>query len=175
MHPEIEDLFDLKGQVAVVTGGARNLGFDAASILAASGCNVAITSRDIGSAREAADRLSQAYQVDVLPLQLDQNSATQVAELEISVRRWKGRLDILVNNAGGGSGSSKARLFERDPQDIEDLIRTNLTGTIYCCRALGAIMAERRSGKIINIASMAGLIGRDRRMYERAGMNGQPD
>jgi len=135
---------------------------------------VAITSRNLERVREAADRLSRAYAVEVLPLQLDQTDFQQVAQVARRVHAWKGAVDILVNNAGGGSGKTVARLFERDPKDIDALIGVNLTGLLYCCREIGRIMAEQRRGKIINIASIAGLLGRDRRIYERSGMNGQP-
>lgn len=174
MNQEITSMFDLKDRVAVVTGGARHLGFDAASVLAAAGCDVAITSRDLARATEAAEELRRKYGVDSLPLELDQTSPEQTSAAARGVLEWKQRVDILVNNAGGGAGKTIARLFERDPRDIDELIQVNLTGMIYCCRSFGAAMAERRSGKIINIASMAGLIGRDRRMYERSSMNGQP-
>ena len=174
MHKEIDRLFDLHGQVALVIGGARNLGFDAASVLAAAGCDLAITSRFLDRARESAEKLQDSYGVEVLPLELDHTDFPSVSKIAQQAHRWKGRVDILVNNAGGGSGTGPCWLFERSPQDIVSLIETNLTGALYCCREIGAIMAEQDRGKIINIASIAGMIGRDRRMYERNKMAGQP-
>ena len=174
MHHELLELFDLSGKVALVTGGAIHLGYDAASILAAAGCHVAISSRQIDRARQSAEELSRRYSIETLPLALDQTIFEQVADAAERVRAWKRRIDILVNNAGGGSGESLAHLFDRDPADIDSLIRLNLTGTLYCCREVGRVMAEQRSGKIINIASTAGLVGRNRRMYERSAMKGQP-
>jgi NAD(P)-dependent dehydrogenase (short-subunit alcohol dehydrogenase family) len=174
MKKEIAVLFDLSGKVAVVTGGARNLGFDAASALAAAGCDVAVTSRDLAHAREASEELKSGYDVEALPLALDQTAFDNVADVAAQVYQWKGRVDILVNNAGGGSGASIALLFEREPRDIDRMIATNLTGMIYCCREFGRLMVEQGGGRIINIASIAGIVGRDRRMYERNGMNGQP-
>lgn len=174
MHSEVAGLFDLTGKVALITGGARHLGFDAASILAAAGCDVAITSRTPDNAAKGAADLAARYGREVLSLGLDQTDFSQVAEVVQRTTAWKGRLDILINNAGGGSGNSVARLFDRDPQDIDGLIRTNLTGLIYCCREAGRVMAGRGTGKIVNIASIAGLVGRDRSMYARSQMNGQP-
>lgn len=174
MHPEIAQFFDLHGRVALVTGGARHLGYDAASILAAAGCDVAITSRDGDSAEASAERLAAAYGVETLGLELDQTRFAAVAAAVDRAVAWKGRIDILVNNAGGGVGASPAKLLERDPADIQLLIDTNLTGVLYCCRQVGAAMAARRSGKIINIASIAGMCGRDRRVYDRTGLKGQP-
>jgi len=173
MNNEIVHMFDLTGQVAVVTGGARHLGFDAASILAAAGCHVAITSRNLQRSQESAETLRQKYSTDALQLEMDQTCYTDVSAAARRVWDWKGRIDILVNNAGG-TNHGAMRLFDRNAQDIDELVRMNLTGLIYCCREFGALMTERRTGSIINIASIAGLVGRDRRMYDRAGMGGQP-
>jgi len=174
MNEEIESLFNLHNKIAFVTGGATNLGYDAAAVLAAAGANVVISSRNEEKAKKSALALQEKYGMDCMAVTLNQNNYAEVASCFHKVFSWKGKLDILVNNAGGGSGGSIANLFERDPVDIEQMINTNLTGMIYCCKEAGKIMAEKGSGKIINIASMAGLIGRDRRMYERSAMNGQP-
>lgn len=174
MHNEIQSLFDLSGKVALVTGGARHLGYDAASILAAAGAEVAITSRSLESAKKSAGKLQDHYGVGTLGLELDQSKQSSVVASADQAYGWKGRIDVLVNNAGGGSGHSEARLFERDPSDIAHLIDVNLTGSLFCCREVGKHMAQQGSGKIVNIASVAGLIGRDRRVYEAAEMKGQP-
>lgn len=174
MHKDIEELFSLKGKTALITGGASVLGSEAAGILAAAGCAVAITSRQLDKAQIAAAQIEKQYGVDVLALQMDHTEPAQVAECAEKIKQWRSKLDILVNNAGGGSGSSIAYLFQRDAKDIYNSVQTNLTGMIYCCKAFGKMMEEQQEGKIINIASVAGMIGRDRRMYEKAGMRGQP-
>ena len=174
MHSEVEQLFSLSGKTALVTGGARHLGRDAASILAAAGCHVALTSRNGEHAVATAKELAGQYGVATLGLGLDQTSFDQVARTVEAVLAWRPRIDILVNNAGGGVGASPALLFERDPADIALLINTNLTGVLYCCREVGRHMVAQGSGKIINIASIAGMGGRDRRVYARTGLKGQP-
>ena len=174
MHHEVEQMFDLAGRVAMVTGGARNLGYDAACVLAAAGTDLIITSRDKAHAEATAGKLRESYGVDVLPLGMDQTEFDQVGDATAAAIGWKDRVDVLVNNAGGGSGKSTGFLFERDPADIEHLIRLNLTGVAWCCREVGRHMADRKSGKIINIASMAAMVGRDRKMYDRNDMTGQP-
>ena len=82
--------------------------------------------------------------------------------------------DVLVNNAGGGLDLHPTHFFDRAPAHIAQLIDTNLTGMLYCCQAFGRSMAARGSGSIINIASIAGLCGRDRRMYDQTGLPEQP-
>lgn len=170
----LSTLFSLTGKVALVTGGARHLGYDIASILAEAGAHVIVTSRELASARTAAESLRRAHGVETLGLSLDQRSRDSIAAMIAAAHAWKNRIDILVNNAGGGSGRSPAHLFERSPADVEELVQINLIGVLHCCQAVGKIMAAQRSGKIINIASIAGLVGRDRRMYERNQMKGQP-
>jgi NAD(P)-dependent dehydrogenase (short-subunit alcohol dehydrogenase family) len=81
---------------------------------------------------------------------------------------------VLVNNAGGTPAGSPGPLFDRAPEDIENLIAVNLTGMLFCCKAFGKRMGDQGSGKIINISSVAALVGRDRRMYRRNDMAGQP-
>ncbi len=169
----IAEMFDLRGKVAVVTGGARHLGYDMASILAEAGADLVITSRKLTDAERAADTLRRTYAREVLPAAFDVKDAAAVAALASSAVQWKGRVDILINNAGGSPGSGP-NLFERPPDQIAELISVNLLGTLYCCREFGAMMASQASGKIINIASIAGLVGRDRRMYDRSQMRGQP-
>ncbi len=174
MHNEIIKMFNLSGRVALVIGGAKNLGFDAASVLCAAGCDVAITSRNLSDAQQTARKLQDIYKVQALPLELDHTDFEQVCEVVQKLHGWKGHIDILVNNAGGGSGNGVCRLFERSPDDIKKLLDVNLTGVIYCCREVGKIMAGQGYGKIINISSVAALVGRDRRMYEHNNMAGQP-
>lgn len=172
--PQLPALFSLQGKIALVTGGARNLGYDIASAFAEAGAHVVVTSRETASATAAAETLRREHGRDTLALALDQRDRAQIAMVVAATTEWKGRIDILVNNAGGGSGHSAAHLFERRPEDVEDMVQTNLIGVLHCCQAAGRIMAEQRAGKIINIASIAGLVGRDRRMYQRNAMKGQP-
>jgi NAD(P)-dependent dehydrogenase (short-subunit alcohol dehydrogenase family) len=165
--------YDISDRVAVIIGGARDLGFDMAEALAEAGCDIAITSRSHESAEVAAEKLRSGYGVDVLSAALDIRDHQKVMEFAEKIREWKGNVDILVNNAGGNVGSP-ASLFERDPEHIRQLIDTNLTGVLFCCQAFGKMMAEKGSGSIINIASIAGMVGRDRRMYSNSDMGGQP-
>lgn len=168
------DLFDLSGRVAIVTGGCQWLGYDAAEVFAQYGASVIITSRQAEKAQPVCESLHLKYGVDTLALSLDQKDPESVERFALCAYQWKKRIDVLVNNAGGGSGKSLGYLFERDPKDIIDMINTNLTGTLLCCRAVGKYMLEQRSGSIINLGSIAGIVGRDRAIYEQAGINQQP-
>ncbi|MDX9973199.1 MAG: SDR family oxidoreductase [FCB group bacterium] len=170
----MKDLFSLNGKVAVVIGGARHLGYDMAEVLADAGCSVILTSRTLDSAKNAADRLSNRCGREMRGEELDVCEYAAILRLADSAFTWQGHVDVLVNNAGGTPPGSPGPLFDRAPEDISNLIALNLTGPLFCCKAFGKRMAEQGNGKIINISSVAAIVGRDRRMYQRNNMSGQP-
>ncbi len=164
MSVNVFDLFSLQGKSALVTGGARNLGRDMAEALAEAGADVAITSRNLENAEKTAQdiaketgRTVRAYRMDVT----DEEQVKQVVERVISDF---GKLDILVNNAGNVQNS--APLEERTLEDWEYTFAVNSTGTFLCAREAAKHMMARKSGVIINIASVSGMIGKDRSVYE---------
>jgi NAD(P)-dependent dehydrogenase (short-subunit alcohol dehydrogenase family) len=168
------DLFRLDDRVAIVTGAHAWLGYDMACALAEAGAHIIVTSRDLARGQEAADKIHEAYGIDTLALTMDQLHHDQVAAMARDAHGWKGQIDILINNAGGGSGGSPGRIHERAPEDEQSMLAVNLGGVLFCCQEVSRFMVEAGHGKIINIASAAGLIGRDRRMYDRSNMTGQP-
>lgn len=170
----IDELFDLTDRVALVTGGTAGLGRDICEAYAEAGAAIIVTSRDAAKAGKAAEEIRKRYSVDAIGLAMDQRDFSDVAKTAERASSWKGRIDILVNNAGGGSGASEGDLFTRPVEDIRNLIDTNVMGVLYCCREFGRLMRDRRSGRIINLASIAGLVGRDRSIYANAGINEQP-
>lgn len=174
MSTSVFELFRLDGKTAVVTGAHAWLGHDIACALAEAGANVAITSRNAESVQGIAEDIAKTYGVRTLAVEMDQRSWTSVAEMAQTVADWQGGIDILVNNAGGGSGASEGNLFSRSPEDIQAMIDTNLTGMLFCCKAVGAYMRERKSGRIINMGSIAALIGRDRQLYRSTAKMEQP-
>ncbi len=93
--------FRLDGQVAMITGGARHLGYDVAEALAEAGCRLAVTSRDHDRASTAARNLAERYRVETLSVVLDVTDYANVSSAADRVGAWKGRIDILINNAGG--------------------------------------------------------------------------
>lgn len=167
-------LFDLRDRVAVITGGHAWLGYDIACILAEYGCHVIITSRDKERAQKASRDVSKMYGVNALGVVLEQTSYESVQKMARAAYEWKGRVDILVNNAGGGSGVGECAFLKRNPDNIKRMIDVNLTGVIFCCQAVGRLMAENRCGSIINIASIAALVGRNRTMYHNSNKMEQP-
>jgi gluconate 5-dehydrogenase len=167
------DLFDIKGKVAVITGVTSPLGESMAEALAAYGCNIIIPARDKAKGTDLTRILSQKYGLESTVLLWDALDVESIKKLAIDAKAWKGRVDILINNAGGSQNTSSRHFFDRSDKDIRDTIGINLLCTLYCCREFGRIMKEQKSGKIINIASIAGIVGRDRRIYKEAGLEEQ--
>lgn len=174
MNDSIPTMFDLSGKVALITGGHSWLGFDMAQALADAGCHIALASRSREKLERARTELSRTCGAEVFVFQTDQRFPDQVQAMTDAVYAWKGHIDILINNAGGGSGASEGCFFRRDPQDITDMIHVNLLGPLFCCQSVGRYMAKQHSGKIINIGSIAGVVGRDRDMYHRNHKMEQP-
>lgn len=168
------EMLRLDGKVALVTGARAWLGYDVACALAEAGADIVITSRNVDSIGETAHAIEERYGVNVLTLSLDQCDFQSVQRMAQKAIDWQGHVDILVNNAGGGSGASEGNLFDRDPEDIQAMLTTNLTGMIFCCKCIGKHMMERKAGKIINLGSIAAIVGRDRAIYHNNNKMEQP-
>jgi gluconate 5-dehydrogenase len=151
----VKKLFDLSGRVALVTGGAIGLGRQMAEGLAEMGVNVVLCARKKERCEKAAEELRQLG-VKTLALGCDVKNPDQVQEVVRETIAQFGRIDILINNAGTSWG---APVEEMRLEHWNKVIETNLTGTFLFSQAVGKVMVEQRRGKIINIASVAGLRG----------------
>lgn len=151
---KITELFDLTGKVALITGGGRGLGKQIAEIYAEMGCNLALCSRKKENCEETAKQLADTFCVKVKGYQLDVTSENQVIDVVDQVLEDFGQIDILVNNSGATWG---APVEEMPLEAWEKVLNVNVTGTFLLSREVGKHMIERNYGKIINIASAAGL------------------
>ena len=150
-----KQLFDLTGRVAIITGGSIGLGRQMAEGLAEMGANLVLCARKKERCEQAAEELRQLG-VKTLAMGCDVKSAASIQEMVDATLARFGRIDILINNAGISWG---APVEQMSLQDWNKVIETNLTGTFLCCQAVGKTMIEQGRGKIINIASVAGLSG----------------
>lgn len=159
------NLFNLTEKVAIITGGHSWLGFDMACALASAGCHIIIASRNIEKAKASCKRIQNIYNVDTLSLSFNQCDYEQTEQMAKAAYNWKQHIDILINNAGGGSGSTEGDFFKRPPHLIMNMVVSNLIGPMFVSKAVGKYMVANKQGKIINLASIAALCGRDRRIY----------
>lgn len=146
----------LRGQVAIVTGASRGIGRAIALDLASAGANVAINyASSSGAAEEVVSEITAAGG-SAIALQADVSKADQVdALLNTVMEKWN-RVDVLVNNAGI---TRDTLLLRMKPEDWQAVIDLNLTGVFLCTRAISKVMLKQRSGRIINISSVAGQMG----------------
>ena len=148
-------MIDLTGKTAIVTGGARGIGKAIVLRLAGAGCDVVVSDIDLAGAEmtslivKGLGRKSLAVQGDV----------SKLADAEALVERTvaeMGRIDVLVNNAGITRDNLLVRMDERE---WDSVIAVNLKGTFNGVKAAAKVMMKQRSGKIINIASVVGVMG----------------
>ncbi|MFH7026253.1 MAG: 3-oxoacyl-[acyl-carrier-protein] reductase [Heteroscytonema crispum UTEX LB 1556] len=151
-----ENLQRLRFQVAIVTGASRGIGKAIALELASYGANVIVNyAASSTAAEEVVDTITKAGG-QALALQADVSKVSQVDALINAVMEKFSRVDILVNNAGI---TRDTLLLRMKPEDWQAVIDLNLTGVFLCTRAASKIMLKQRSGRIINIASVAGQMG----------------
>jgi NAD(P)-dependent dehydrogenase (short-subunit alcohol dehydrogenase family) len=146
--------FDLRGQVALVTGAARGIGRACAIALAQAGADVALGFRD-ASADGSLTTIIEGLGRRALPLQMD---VTRRTEIEAAVGRALahfGRIDVLVNNAGIGPPRPAEDVTE---DDFDRTLAVNLKGTFFVSQAVGRAMLRQRSGRIVNLSSQAGFV-----------------
>ena len=151
----VKQLFDLTGRVAVVSGGSMGLGRQMAEGLAEMGASLVLCARKKDRCEEAAEEL-RVLGVQTLALACDVKDKAAIQEVVHATLAKFGRIDILINNAGV---SWAAPIEEMTLEQWDKVLSTNLTGTFLFCQAAGKAMVAQRSGKIINIASVAGLGG----------------
>lgn len=147
--------FDLHGRNALVTGAARGIGYAIALGLGQRGAAIAVCDIDRAAAQEAADRLA-AEGIRAVGVQADVSNEDEVAAMVNEASRTLGDLHILVNNAGI---CSTAPLLEVSSQEWRRVMAIDLDSVFFCSRAVLPGMMDRRSGRIINIASVAGKRG----------------
>ena len=152
----MSDLFSLAGQVALVTGSSRGLGFAMAEALAAHGALVVLNGRERASLEERADMLRQRGQrAEVAAFDVT-DSATAAAALA-DIKQRHGRLDVLVNNAGI---EYRAPVTEWQDEDWDRVVAANLSACFKLAREAARLMLEEGRGRIINTGSIVAILAR---------------
>jgi 3-oxoacyl-[acyl-carrier protein] reductase len=149
---------DLHGQVALVTGAAQGIGRSIADTLARNGARIIYTDLDIDRVTEAA-RAADRSDEDHLSFAMDVSDGAQIDATIAGAVAAAGRIDILVNNAGIGVKAADRRTIDEFPVETwEEMLRIDLTGVFRVTRAVVPHMKAQRSGRIVNIASVLGLV-----------------
>lgn len=146
----------LEGRVAVVTGAGRGIGKAIAEALAAQGAKVAVVSRTEANSKATADGINALHAGAARPYALDVADGEAVAELGKTVLADFGAVDILVNNAGVTRDTLLLRMSQ---EDWDVVLNTNLRGAFHMVKAFQRSILKSKGGRIINIASVVGLMG----------------
>ena len=149
-------LFDLTGKSALITGSSQGIGYALATGLAASGAKIILNGRDQTKLQSAADHLSAAG-TDVQTLGFDATDHYAVRAAVDGFEKTSGAIDILVNNAGM---QHRTELENFPPEAFEKLLQTNVASVFHVGQAVARHMIDRKSGKIINIASVQSALAR---------------
>jgi gluconate 5-dehydrogenase len=152
----VRGLHELTGRVALVTGAGSGLGRAMAWGLACHGARIAIVDRDDAAGRAAAAAIADAGDQRAIAIAADVSDEAQVERAVAHAIAEFEHLDVLVNNAGH---NIRKPLLDYTAAEFDSLHAVHVRGAFLCCRAVGRHMKERRSGSIINIASMLGQVG----------------
>jgi NAD(P)-dependent dehydrogenase (short-subunit alcohol dehydrogenase family) len=151
---DYRNAFDLTGSVAVVTGGSSGIGFESAVALGSCGAKVVLAARDRSALDATVKRLAETG-VNAAYAVLDVTDPTAVTKAADAIVAEQGKVDILVNSAGIARLNSAVETPDDEWRAVMDV---NINGVFWCCRAFGRHMIAQRSGSIVNLGSMSGLI-----------------
>jgi len=154
MH--VNELFDISGKTAIVTGGGRGIGEMIAEGFAEAGANIVVCSRREENCKEVSERLKGQYSIKTLALKCDVTNPEDIKNVVGKTVEEFGGIDILVNNSGATWG---APVDDMPIEAFQKVMNVNVLGTFLMSQAVGKVMTNQKSGKIINIASVAGLKG----------------
>jgi NAD(P)-dependent dehydrogenase (short-subunit alcohol dehydrogenase family) len=165
------DSFRLDSKIALVSGGTGIVGSPVASALAEAGATVIVASRDVDRCRAFAESLcDQSLKVE--GERLDLSAESEIRDLRDRILKRHGRLDILFNNAVARTGGD---LRNATAQQWEDAMRVNSTGVFLASQIFSEPMQAQRSGSIVNISSIYGVVGPDFSIYEGTTMSNPVD
>lgn len=146
----------LKDKVAIITGGAQGIGRAIAEKLADEGAKIVIVDVMEESAQKTADEIKQNKNVETTALKIDVSSSQQTEEMVKKTVEKFSKIDIIINNAGITRDNLLIRMSD---EEWDKVLAINLKGVFNCSKAAAKIMMKQRSGKIVNIASVVGLMG----------------
>ncbi len=153
----MKNYFDLKGQVAVVTGASTGLGVQMANALANQGCNIVALARRQNLVEEVAEKIKKDHGVDAMGVTCDITDTSKVEEAVKKIMEKFGKIDILINNAGTGAVAPAENITD---DQFYNEINIDLFGAFRMAREVAKVsMIPNKYGRIINIASMYGLVG----------------
>lgn len=173
----INKLFDLSNKTTILTGSAGRLGSQFANILAEAGANLILI--DINEKQNVllANSLKKKFHTKVSTFSIDISDKDSLQNASKQILKKYNKIDVLINNAFFNPSinqKSETMNFDTFPLEIwNKVISVNLTGVFLCCQIFGKVMAKQKSGSIVNISSIYGMVGPDQRIYGNSKLNSQ--
>lgn len=170
----IDSLFSLKNKTIVLTGSSGRLGSQYANILSSAGANVMLVDIEKEKNEKLSSILSKKYKTKSETYAVDISDQKSVRNMILDIVKKYKKIDGLINNAFFNPSKSKfsSSPFEEFPLDLlNDVINVNLTGAVICSQEIGKVMVKQKSGVIVNISSIYGLLGADQRIYGNSKLN----
>jgi NAD(P)-dependent dehydrogenase (short-subunit alcohol dehydrogenase family) len=149
----------IKDWVAIVTGGASGIGRQTCLRMAKEGAKVVIADKNLQGAQKVVDEIKAMGQNEVIAIEVDITNLDEANRMAGATLDKFGQIDIMANIAGGAIPDKIGPFAQSSKEVWERIMALNLYGTFNCTRAVINHMIERRSGKIVNIASVAGIVG----------------
>ena len=166
-----QKLFDLKGKVAVITGGAGMLGQQHAEVLSDAGAHVVIADISQQISDPVAERITKRNNIEALGVEVDITSEASVNLMVDKIIKKFSRVDILINNAAVKPKNIFNAFEDYQLEDWEEVMRVDLGGMFICSKIIGQEMVKRGGGVIVNIGSIYGMVGTDQSIYGTSGIN----
>ncbi|MFB3924993.1 MAG: SDR family NAD(P)-dependent oxidoreductase [Syntrophales bacterium] len=151
-----EQLFSIRGRVAVITGGYRGIGLTMAQTYAEAGADVVLAARNLSGCQAQADEIKKRFGVRAIGKSMDVRDSKSVDNVVQEIVREMGTIDILVNSAGI-PGSEKP-VLKMTNEDMDEVMSVDFRGTFLVSRAVAQVMVRQKSGRIINISSVLGKV-----------------
>ena len=163
---KMNNIFDLSDSVIVLTGASGLLGTEYAHGLSQAGANLVLADLNYEKCKKLSKNLTRLYNTTSLPLKVDVTDPTSVKNMVKETTNKFSKINVLVNNAIFSEMNSNKISFEKFPLDIwQKGLDVNLNGMFLCSQECGKQMKKQKSGNIINIGSIYGLVGPDQRIY----------
>jgi NAD(P)-dependent dehydrogenase (short-subunit alcohol dehydrogenase family) len=170
LNKNIEKLFDLKDQVAIITGAAGMLGYQYAEVLSDAGAHVVIIDV-IDRVHEVAKTITARNNIKSIGIKTNITSEEDVQKMVDTVMKEFGRIDILVNNAAVKPKNLFNKFEDYSLSDWQDVVDVDLNAVFVCSKIIGKQMLKKNKGVIINIGSTYGVVGTDQGIYGDSGIN----
>jgi len=167
----INKIYDLKGRIAIITGGAGFLGRVYGDALAECRANVIVADIKEENAAKFAKELTDRHKVECIGIGVDLRNKKSVEDMASKAVKKFGKIDILINNAQAVSANSFPKMEECPKEEWDLEMDVNVGGMFLCCQAVGKHMVKQGKGAIINVSSTYGLVGPDFKVYGNSGMS----